>query len=505
MHDDRQRVHRLARHQYVQLHQRRLSVTGQVVIQRCVPARHRFQPVVKIHHDLVERQVVDQQHAARSDVLELLLRAPFLFQQLQDLAQVLLARDYCGRDDGLLDPLDLGRVGELGRIVYLHQVALARRHPIAHARRGGDQVDIELALQPLLHDVQVQQPQETAAEAEAQRRRVLGLEAERAVVQPKFLDGVAQHPVLVRFHRVEAREHHRLHCFEARQRLGRRVVVVHHGVADLRVRDCLDVGEHEAHLARRQLRARHRFGRLVAQPLHLEHLAINPQPYALPDAQRAVHHPQQRDHATVGIEPGIEDQRAQRRLGPPFRRRDQVHDGFQNLVDARALFRAHQNRPTGVQSDHLLDLLAHPLGLGHRQVDLVDHRNQLEIVVQRQVGVGQRLRLDALRGVHHQQRPLAGLQAARHFVAEIHVPRRVDQVQLIQFAVLGAVVQPDRVALDGDAPLAFQVHAVQDLLHHLALGERSRHLQQPVRQRRFAVVDVSDDGEVTDVLGVHAV
>ena len=70
-----------------------------------------------------------------------------------------------------------------------------------------------------------------------------------------------------------------------------------------------------------------------------------------------------------------------------------------------------------VQSDHGLDLLANPLRLGRRQIDLVDHRNDFQIVMQRQVRVRQRLRLHALRRVHHQQRAFARLQAARNFVA----------------------------------------------------------------------------------------
>ena len=103
-----------------------------------------------------------------------------------------------------------------------------------------------------------------------------------------------------------------------------------------------------------------------------------------------------------------------------------------------ALLGAGQHRVRGVQPDHLLDLLADALRFGRRQVDLVDHRNDFEVVVQRQVGVGERLRFDALRGVHHQQRALAGLQAARNFVGEIDVAGRVDQVQLVLFAVVGA-------------------------------------------------------------------
>ena len=91
-----------------------------------------------------------------------------------------------------------------------------------------------------------------------------------------------------------------------------------------------------------------------------------------------------------------------------------------------------------VQPDHLLDLLADALRLGRRQIDLVDDRNDFQVVMQRQVGVGQRLRLHALRRIHHQQRAFAGLQAARNFVGEIDVAGRVDQVELVQSAVVGA-------------------------------------------------------------------
>jgi hypothetical protein len=52
------------------------------------------------------------------------------------------------------------------------------------------------------------------------------------------------------------------------------------------------------------------------------------------------------------------------------------------------------------------------LRLGGRQVDLVEHRDDRQVVLERQPQVGQRLRLDALRGVDQQHGPLAGRQAA---------------------------------------------------------------------------------------------
>ena len=108
-----------------------------------------------------------------------------------------------------------------------------------------------------------------------------------------------------------------------------------------------------------------------------------------------------------------------------------MHDGFQNVVDAGALLGAGQHGVAGVEADDGFDLLADALGFGGGQVDLVDDRDDLQVVMQRQVRVGERLRFHALGGVHHQQGAFAGLQAARNFVGEIDVAGRIDQVELV--------------------------------------------------------------------------
>jgi hypothetical protein len=77
-----------------------------------------------------------------------------------------------------------------------------------------------------------------------------------------------------------------------------------------------------------------------------------------------------------------------------------------------------------------------PGDVGARQVDLVDDGQHLEAVVDREVGVLDRLRLDALRGVDHEQHALAGAQGARDLVVEVDVPGRVDQVEEVRLAVL---------------------------------------------------------------------
>ena len=122
------------------------------------------------------------------------------------------------------------------------------------------------------------------------------------------------------------------------------------------------------------------------------------------------------------------------------------------------------------------------------------------IVLDRLIDIGQRLGLDALTGIDHQQRSLAGRERAVDLVGEVDMARRVDQVELIGLAVLGLVVQPHGLRLDGDAALALDVHGIEHLLTHFARAQAAAGLNQAVGERRFPVVNVSDDGKVTDVV-----
>ncbi len=151
-----------------------------------------------------------------------------------------------------------------------------------------------------------------------------------------------------------------------------------------------------------------------------------------------------------------------------------------------------------VEADDVLDLLLDPLGLGCRQVDLVEHRHDLVVGVDRLVGVGEGLRLDALGGVDQQHRALAGAQGPADLVGEVDVARRVDQVQLIGLAVAGRVGEAHGLRLDGDAALALDLHGIEHLAGHLARLEPAAALDEPVGEGRLAVIDVGDDREIAD-------
>ena len=123
--------------------------------------------------------------------------------------------------------LDAVGVGHVGRVVELDRLRrLARRMAevdlVDDARRGGDEVEVIFAGQPLLDDLEVEEAEEAAAEAEAERGAGLHLEAERGVVEAQLVEAVAELLEVVGVDREQAAEDDRLDQLEAGQRLRRR-------------------------------------------------------------------------------------------------------------------------------------------------------------------------------------------------------------------------------------------------------------------------------------------
>jgi hypothetical protein len=182
-----------------------------------------------------------------------------------------------------------------------------------------------------------------------------------------------------------------------------------------------------------------------------------------------------------------------------------LHHRLQDLRHPDPLLGAGQDDGVGVHAQELHQLLPSPLRLGPGEVDLVQDGDDLEPGIQRQEEVGEGLGLDSLARVHHQEGPLAGRQGPGHLVGEVHVTRRVDEVQLIELPVGRPVVHVDGMELDRDPPLPLQLVGVQDLVPHGPLVQGTGGLQEAVRQRGLPVVDVGHDAEVPDVLDAHGI
>ncbi len=173
--------------------------------------------------------------------------------------------------------------------------------------------------------------------------------------------------------------------------------------------------------------------------------------HAVDDAHK--HH-----DADVIIEPGVDDQALQGLGGIALGWRNACHDRFQDFVNPHACLGAGQDGLGGVDADDILDLGTRTLRVGLRQIHFVEHRDDLDPEFDRRVAVGDRLRLDPLRGINDKQRALAGRERAADFVGEIDVAGRVDQVQRVNLPTLGLVRQGGGLCLDRDAALALDIH-----------------------------------------------
>ena len=86
------------------------------------------------------------------------------------------------------------------------------------------------------------------------------------------------------------------------------------------------------------------------------------------------------DHAAIGVEPGVEDQRLQAAVGIAFGRRNALHDGFEHVGNALAGLGADEDGVGSVEADGAFDHFFGARDVGALQIDLVDDGNNFEAV-----------------------------------------------------------------------------------------------------------------------------
>ncbi len=387
-----------------------IAVKG--VVERRVAPGAALERVEEIIDDLVERHPVFEDSAGRLDVLRGLIDAPALLAERHDRPDVLGRQHDLRLHHRLLHVVDLRRIRQIGRIGEIDHIPVGLVNLVDHARRRRDQVKIILSLQPLLNHIQMEQTEKAAAESESQRLGRLRLILKRRVVQLEFLQRVAQIRVLRRLRRVDAAVDHRLRLLVARQRLGAGALCVRHRVADPREAHLFDACLKVAHRAGCQFIGRNEFSR--PEDTDLRHLELRAGRHhadlrALPHGP--VENPHEDDHAAVAVVERIEDQRLQRSVRVAGGRRKLVHDRLEHLMDVEPSLRRDARRVLRIQTDDILDLLRGLVRLRAREIDLVDDRKDLQIVIKREIHVAQRLGLHALSGVHYQHRAVAGGEA----------------------------------------------------------------------------------------------
>ena len=106
------------------------------------------------------------------------------------------------------------------------------------------------------------------------------------------------------------------------------------------------------------------------------------------------------------------------------------------------------------------------------------------------------LRLRTVVRVDHEQNAVDHLHDALDFAAEIGVAGSIDDVDAIAVPLEGGVL-----GANGDSLFALEIHRIHHAFLDLLVGAEGAGLaQQLIDQRGLAVIDVRNDGDVTDFI-----
>ncbi len=473
MDDARKSVHGFGVDEDFQFHEVGGAVACAFVIHGAVAAGEGFDFVVEVHEDFVEGDEGGDHDAAGVDRLRVVHGAAFFHHELHHVADVFVGDHDEAFDDGFADFLDDAHVGEVGWVIDFQAFAVGADDFVDDARVGGDDVHVVFAAEAFLDDFHVEESEEAAAEAEAEGDGAFGLEDEGGVVDLEFAHGGFEVLEVRGVDRVNPAEDHGVDFLEARESFGGRAFRVGQGVADFDFGGGFDICDEVADIPRVELGLREHFWGEDADLFDFVVLVGGEEFNGLSWGGAAAENPHVADDAAVAVEDAVEDEGAEGVVAL-FRRGDAGDDRFQNVFDADACFGAARDGIFAGDGEEVFDLLADGFDIGVWEVDFVDDGDDYEVVFRSQVDIGNCLRFNALGCIHDEDRAFASGEAAGDFIRKVHMARGIQQIEAIVFAVLRVVFHGDGVGFDGDAPLPFEVHGIQELVLFFPFGDRSR-------------------------------
>ena len=129
-------------------------------------------------------------------------------------------------------------------------------------------------------------------------------------------------------------------------------------------------------------------------------------------------------------------------------------------------------------------------------VDFVDDNNRLGLVLERLSQHKPGLSLRSIVRVYYEQNSIDHLHDALDLAAKIRVARRIDDIDPITVPLKRSVLRAN-----GDPFLAFEIHGIHHPLLGLLVGAESSGLtQQLIDKRGLAVIDVRNNGDVTNFI-----
>src|SRR5712692_7308133 len=179
------------------------------------------------------------------------------------------------------------------------------------------------------------------------------------------------------------------------------------------------------------------------------------------------------------------------------------HFLFQEIDDADEIIFAAEGKLEGdwVGTESLADGADDVVEIRAHAVHLVHETDPRHAVLVRLAPYRFGLRLHARDGIEYAHRAVQYAQRALHFHREVHVARRIDDIDAV-FLVEAVPGRRRRRARDGDAALAFLLHPVHGgraFVHRTDLVGHTRIEQDALGRRGLSGVDVRHDPDVAGV------
>ena len=217
-------------------------------------------------------------------------------------------------------------------------------------------------------------------------------------------------------------------------------------------------------------------------------------------ADRTVEYAVVCDNSAEWVEYRVEDQRLQRRILIAFWCWNTLYDSLQNLWHTLTGLTRCTKDVVVVATKQIDNLILHLVNHCRRHIDLIQDRDNLQVVTKCEIEVRDSLRLNTLRSIHNQQCTLARCDGTRHLVREVDMSWGVDKVEGVVLAIARHIVHLNGVRLDSNTLLALEIHVVKHLRLHLSLIQSVGSLQQTICQGRFTVVNMGYNAKISNVL-----
>ena len=197
---------------------------------------------------------------------------------------------------------------------------------------------------------------------------------------------------------------------------------------------------------------------------------------------RAFHDSAEYDNTFIGIVNCIKNECLKRCVRISRRCRNLCDNLLQNLINIKSGLGGYSRRIRCLYTDHILNLFNYLIRSRTGQINLVDDRHDIQVMIQRQIDIGQSLSLHALSRIHYQNGSVTGRKTPGHLIIKIHMSGRVNQIENVLFSVLRFVYNADRLGFDRDSTLSLQIHIIQYLSLHFPAGQCPCPLYNTIRK-----------------------